>query len=449
MSYISLSDRDRKKILNILGIEDVKDIYESIIPQKYLLGEELEISSIRDEYELYKYVVSQLQNNEIIQPENIFSGVDLEPVYVPAIVNYLINRGEFLTSYTPYQPEISQGVLQALYEYQSIIAELTGMDVVNSSMYDWGSAAGEALRMSIRVSKINKVLIPKFIFKNRLDVILTYLSGLDTEVIYYKLDENGDIDLSFIEENCKDGCGGLYIEVPNQYGYLNKELNELGEIVHRSGGLYIVGVDVWSLPIIKPPSEYMADIVVGEGQPFGIQMNYGGPLLGIFGVRGDYKLIRQMPGRIIGMTKTVKDNERAFTMILQTREQHIRREKATSNICTNEALTAIQIAIYLSYLGKKGILKTSLRMMKLAHKLNNYLIKLGFKDLFNRPFFRTFTVKSSNYDMSKLYYKLITKGFLPGKFQDNSWILTINSLHNEESIENFVEILRRLVKDEV
>jgi len=449
MSYTSLSDRDRREILNTLEVGDVKDIYESIIPKKYLLDKELDIVSIEDEYELYKYVVSQLQSNKIIQPENIFLGVDLEPTYVPAIVNYLINRGEFLTSYTPYQPEISQGVLQALYEYQSIIAELTGMDVVNSSMYDWASAAGEALRMSIRVSKINKVLLPGFIFKNRLDVIQTYLSGLDTEIIYYKLNRDGDIDLAFIEENCKDGCGGLYIEVPNYYGYLNNELNELGDIIHKAGGLYIIGVDIWSLPIIKPPSEYNADIVVGEGQPFGIQMNYGGPLLGIFGVKGDYKIIRQMPGRIIGMTKTIKDDERAFTMILQTREQHIRREKATSNICTNEALTAIQVAIYLSYLGKKGLIKTSLKMMELAHKLNDNLIKLGFENLFNKPFFRTFTIRSGIYSMSKLYRELVGIGYLPGKLQDDSWILTINSLHTDKSIENFVNIVRRLIKDEV
>jgi len=443
----SYSDRDMREILNRLKLSNPREIFESVIPNHLLLKEDIKIDAITDDYNLKKELLKYLKLNKIYPPEKVFASIGVEPVYIPSIVKYLISRGEFLTSYTPYQPEISQGVLQALFEYQSVVAELTGMDVVNSSMYDWSSAVSEALLMSIRVTGKNRVLIPDNLPRNRLDVIKTYLSGVKAEIHFYSLDDGGEPDISYIEEVCKEGCAGLYIEYPDTYGYIYMSLKKLGDLIHSLGGLYIVGVDIWTLPLLTPPSSFGADIVVGEGQPYGLPMNYGGPLLGIFAVRGDMKLIRQMPGRIIGLTKTLYRGERAYTMILQTREQHIRREKATSNICTNEALTAIQFVIYVSTLGKDGLINISLRMLDNAHYLYSLLNQIGFRHKFNKPFFRRFTVTHPSLDIKKLYKLMLDKGYLPGYITDVGWNLSVNMFHNYESIKEFYNDLKEVVNN--
>lgn len=434
-----------EEIIKLLGVSNPLDLFKQMIPREFILDHPSEFESISDEYNLIKHIKEILSKNKLYEPQKIYAGVDVEPTYVPAVVKYLISRGEFLTSYTPYQPEISQGVLQALFEYQSIISELTGMDVVNSSMYDWASAAAEALRMCIRVSKNNKILIPSSLPYNRKKVIYSYLSGASANILEYGYEQDGTINLDYIKELCTNGCAGLYTEYPNYYGYLNTDLENISELIHDKGGLVVVGVDLWSLPLLKPPGELGADIVVGEGQPMGIPMNYGGPLLGIFGVKGDYSIIRQMPGRIIGMTSTINDNETAFTMILQTREQHIRREKATSNICSNEALSAIQVAIFISYMGKSGLINTSLKMLKLSHKLRDGLINLGFKDLYNLPFFRRFTVIQENLDFKKLYKDLKKEGYLPGVIDHDKWIINVNMFHDSESVEKFLNKIEEVI----
>jgi len=434
----SFSKREYESILNALGVKDPLEIYSKVIPKRFILHSPPRISGVKNEYLLLKQLKKVLSMNKLYDPEKIFAGVDVEPTYVPSVVKYLISRGEFLTSYTPYQPEISQGVLQALFEFQSIIAELTGMDVVNSSMYDWASSIAEALRMCIRIAKNDKVLIPHHLPNHRKSVVYTYLSGAEAEIVEYRYDEEGEIDLNMIENVCKEGCAGVYVEYPDYYGYIHPEISRLSDLIHDMGGFLVVGVDLWSLPLLKPPSQIGADIVVGEGQPMGIPMNYGGPLLGIFGVRGDYSIIRQMPGRIIGMTNTLKDGKRAFTMILQTREQHIRRDKATSNICSNEALTAIQTAIYVSYMRKDGLIRKSLDMLKLSHILHDNLIKLGLRDLYKLPFFRRFSLVSDNVSIIEVYDQLKKKNYMPGILEDGIWIINIHTLHKRESIESFV-----------
>lgn len=298
--------------------------------------------------------------------------------YVPAHVKYLIERSEFLTAYTPpYQPEISQGMLQALFEYQSLIAELVGLPIVNSSMYDWGTAMAEAALMSARVTKRNKFVVPKHLSPPEKKLVLkTYTAGPALEIVEVPpWDERGQMDIEKLKE-AVEGAAGVYVEIPNFFGLLEENIREIGEIAHEAGALFIVGVDPTILGIVEAPGELGADIVVGEAAYFGSPMNFGGPRAGIFAVKNDRKLIRQMPGRIIGMTKDA-DGKRAFVMTLQTREQHIRRAKATSNICSNEALVAVAAAIHLATLGPKGVKELGEVILKNTAYLKKRLAEVG------------------------------------------------------------------------
>lgn len=246
-------------------------------------------------------------------------------------------------------------MLQALFEYQSLIAELVGLPVVNSSMYDWGSALGEAALMTVRLhrGKRLKFVVPKHTHPERMQVLKTYTRGANLEIVEVKWNDRGQVDLEDLKEKVNDAAG-VYVEIPNFFGLLEENIQEIGEIAHEAGAYFVVGVDPTILGVVEAPGELGADIVVGEASYFGSPMNFGGPRAGIFATRNDPKFIRQMPGRIIGMTKDA-EGKRAFVMTLQTREQHIRRAKATSNICSNEALVAVAAAIHIASLGPKGM----------------------------------------------------------------------------------------------
>jgi len=445
MSYLP-NDRDVKDILAYLGYSDMEKFIINVLPRKFLSGFRVDIPCYNDEQSLIKYFLKKAGKNKVYPPENVYIGFGVEPVYIPSIVKYLISRGEFLTSYTPYQSEMSQGVLQALYEYQSVMAELLEMPVVNSSMYDGASAIGEALLMAERISGKGRVLIPKDMFPNYKAVVKTYLSGPKIDVIEYpspSIDKEAFLDI--IERELRKGVSALYFEFPDFYGYLFEDIEEVEDLVHRYNSLFIIGFDVWSLPIIKPPGALGADIAVGEGQPFGLAQGFGGPLLGVFGVTGDMKLIRNMPGRLIGETVTL-DGRRAYTLILQTREQHIRRERATSNICTNEALSAIQTLIYLSYLGKKGLYRYSIQMLKLSHKLHDRLIRIsGFDMVSYQPFHRRFPVSSKN-SLNLFLDAMGERNYLAGyKYGNSILILQLNTFHTLESIERFLDDAREVI----
>jgi glycine dehydrogenase subunit 1 len=246
-------------------------------------------------------------------------------------------------------------MLQTLFEYQSLICELTGMDYANSSAYDWSTALGEAARMASRVTGRNEFIVPRYVHPERLATLQAFCEPVDIKVVGVAQDRRtGSVDLSDLKKKLTSGTAGMYLEYPSFLGFVEQAVVEIGTMVHKTGGLFVVGSEPISLGVLKPPGQFDADVVVGEGQPLGNHMNYGGPLLGIFACRGD-ELLRQMPGRIIGKTTTQDGKQDAYCMALQTREQHIRREKATSNICTNEALLALAASMYLSLLGPKGI----------------------------------------------------------------------------------------------
>ncbi|WP_297071513.1 aminomethyl-transferring glycine dehydrogenase subunit GcvPA [Thermococcus sp.] len=362
----------KDEMLREIGFKNIDDLFADT---PHSMVEEFNLPDGKSEYEVFMELNSTLEENKTALDMPIFLGAGTYFHYVPSHVKYLIERSEFLTAYTPYQPEISQGMLQALFEYQSLIAELVGLPIVNSSMYDWGTAMAEAALMSARVTKRNKLLVPRHLNPEKKRVLETYAAGPGLEIVGVPWNEEGQLDLEKLREKVK-GAAGVYVEIPNFFGLLEKDIQEIGEVAHNAGALFIVGVDPTILGVVEAPGEFGADIVVGEASYFGSPMNFGGPRAGIFAVKNDRKLIRQMPGRIIGMTKDA-DGNRAFVMTLQTREQHIRRAKATSNICSNEALVAVAAAIHLATLGPGGVKELGEIILKNTAYLKKRLSEVG------------------------------------------------------------------------
>lgn len=343
-----------RQMLGESGLKSVDDLFRDI-PASIRAKASLQVPALMSESETRNQVESILAKNLSTRDLLSFLGAGIWPHHVPAAVDAIISRGEFLTSYTPYQPEISQGMLQAMFEYQSLICELTGMDYANSSLYDWSTALGEAARMATRVTGRYEFLYPRYIHPERLATLRTFSDPVDIKLIEVAQDRRtGALDLSDLKAKLSGRTAGFYLEYPSFLGFVEQALEEIASVIHKAGGLLVAGCEPLSLGVLKSPGDFGADIVVGEGQPLGNHMNYGGPLLGIFACKSD-PLLRQMPGRIIGKTKTQDGTQDAYCMALQTREQHIRREKATSNICTNEALLAVAASAYLSLLGPRGI----------------------------------------------------------------------------------------------
>lgn len=348
------SEKIMREMLKEIGVESVEELYRDIpksIPRHELRG----MPSSHSEVEVRRILNSIILKNRTIHEMPTFLGAGVWPHYVPALVDMIVSRSEFLTSYTPYQPEIAQGILQALFEYQSVMAELLDMEVVNSSLYDWSTALGEAALLAKRVTQRSIILIPHIIHPDRFKVLKTYVegSGIKVEEISPQ-EKTGQLSLQSLKDKLSEDVAAVYVENPSYFGFLEEQVDDISKIAHERGSLLIAGVDPTSLGVIRPPGEYDADIAIGEGQPLGNHMSFGGPLLGILGCREDLKLIRQVPGRLVGMTTTLEGNDTGFVLTLQTREQHIRRERATSNITSNEALCAVAALVYSSLLGPRG-----------------------------------------------------------------------------------------------
>lgn len=325
------------------------------IPESIKKNSTLQLLHSRSEMETRLQVEELLSRNLSTRDITSFLGGGAWPHYVPAAVDEIVARSEFITSYTPYQPEISQGMLQTLFEYQSMIAELMAMEFANSSLYDWATALGEAARMSARVTGRDEFLVPHYIQPDRLRTLKTFSEPVGIGIVEVAQDgRTGAIVEDDLQRKISSKTAGVYIENPSYLGFFEAGARRIGEIAHEKGALFVIGADPTSLGLFASPGELDADIAIGEGQPLGNHMNYGGPLLGLFACKGE-RLLRQMPGRLIGMTMTKDRSSKAFTMVLQTREQHIRREKANSNICTNEALCAVAAAAYLSLMGARGL----------------------------------------------------------------------------------------------
>ena len=402
-------------MLSKIGAASVDDLFEDI-PQKVRLGRRLRIPEAGSEYGVKREVMSRL-SGDATRDSLCFLGGGVWPHYIPAAVESIAGRSEFYTSYTPYQAEISQGMLQSLFEYQSLMCDLLSMEACNSSLYDWASAAGEAVRMAGRVTGRKKALVAGNIGPRRRAVIETYAEPMGLEIQAVGFDKKtGTLDEDDLKRKLTTDVACLYFENPNYFGVIEGDAESAVKAVRDAGALSIVGVDPISLSLVKEPGAYGADVAVGEGQPLGIPMNYGGPHLGIFAIR-DMKLARSMPGRLIGMTTPVGDtSRRAFAMVLQAREQHIRRESATSNVCTNQSLMALMAASYLSLLGRNGFRRLGETVISNSHYATKRLSKIPgvASPYFEGAFFKEFVVSYAKSRASTVYHRLAKSKVLGG-----------------------------------
>ena len=383
------TEQDREEMLNVIGVDSFEELLSNV-PPEFLKADFDSIGEGLSEYEVLK-LLGDLASSNVHSGEAIsFLGGGSYDHFVPSIIGEITSRSEYLTAYTPYQPEVAQGTLQAIFEYQSMICALTGMDVANASMYDGASALAEAGLLAVGKNKRNKLVIASTVNPDHRAVVKTYLQGGDVELVTVP-QINGTTDLKALSDLVDSDTAGLLLQTPNFFGCI-EEADEIGKIAHDNDALFIVSADPISLGILKKPGECGADIVVGEGQSLGSPTQFGGPYLGIFAAKMD--LVRRMPGRIAGQTWDV-DGKRGFVLTLQTREQHIRRERATSNICTNQGIVMLSAAIYMALMGKEGISSVAELSTRKSHYLAEQINGLpGFKVEFDAPFFKEFVVKT-------------------------------------------------------
>ncbi len=373
-------------MLKVVGVRSFEDLIANIPAS--LKNLKLNLPPGISELELDRHMDEIGHANKNFKYSISYLGAGNYDHFFPAVVDRLALRGEFITAYTPYQGEASQGTLQSMYEYQSLICELTGMDVSNASMYDGASSLAEAALLALRSTGRKRILMPATIHPEYREVVRTYLSFLGAEIIELPI-KGGGLDLSDLEKAATEDTAAVLVQQPNFFGIL-EETDRVGEICRKADALFVACVNPISLGALKSPGEYGADIAVGEGQPLGNPVSYGGPHFGFFTVKEN--LLRKIPGRISGMTVD-KIGRRAFVLTLQAREQHIRREKATSNICTNQALCALQGAIYLALLGPEGLKKLALLNLGKAHETYERLLKVkGVREFSKKPFFNEFAL---------------------------------------------------------
>lgn len=430
-------------MLERMGLSSIDDLF-SDIPEG-LRVDGLEIPPGASELEVLREIENFMKASRASGDMPMFLGGGFYDHFIPAVVDNVVSRSELYTSYTPYQPEMSQGILQALFEYQSMMSELVGLDVVNTSMYDHQTSIGEAILMAHRINHKNIFLVPEALSKDKLCVIENYTRGAGIELKKIPF-RNGRMDLEALKGMIDDEVSGVYIENPNIFGLYDDGALKIKDMLEPKQ-IYVVGVNPMTLGITKPPGHYGADIVVGDAQPLGIPMSYGGPSVGIFATT--MKHVRKMPGRIIGATKD-EEGRRAFAMTLSTREQHIRRERATSNICTNQALTSIVAAAYLATLGKNGFLQLGKQLISRGRYLSERVNELeGFTSpAFEGHFFNEFPVKVDR-DVCSILDACEKKGLLAGinvsaelDSGDNIFTIATTEMHTHQDYEKLLKVLK-------
>jgi glycine dehydrogenase subunit 1 len=434
----------KNSMLKSLGITDIDSLF-SDIPKKIRI-KNLNLQNDLSQQEVEECLRRLGKKNKSFYDMPNFLGGGIKSHYIPAAVKSIISRSEFYTSYTPYQPEASQGFLQAMFEYQSIIADITSMDIANASVYDGATALGESALMCTRINKRKTFVIPKNISFDKRCVLKNYARGVGIRIKEIGYDrKTGTADFNDLKKNINDDTAGVYVENPNFFGVFEDKVEEISTIIKEKKSLFVVGVDPMSLGIAKGPGEYGADIVIGEGRNLGNHIDYGGSTLGIFACSDEF--LRQIPGRIIGLTKD-RDGKRAFCMTLQTREQHIRRGRATSNICTNEGLCALAALVYLTWLGSKGFEKISKTNFEKGQYLAKKITSInGFEKVFSGTHFNEFVIKC--YDAHRLNKNLLSKNIHGGLILDslypelkNCMLFGITELHDNESIKQLVSVLK-------
>ncbi len=432
-------------MLKEMGLTDIDELF-SDIPKKIKV-DQLNLPKGLSQQDTEQKLRNIANKNKSFHDMPSFLGGGTKPHYIPSAVKSITSRAEFYTAYTPYQSEASQGFLQAMFEYQSMIAELTGMDIANCSLYDGVTALGEAALMCTRINKKKTFIIPKNICQEKKSVLKNYTKGPEITIKEVSYDgKTGKIDINELKKQIDEDTTGVYIENPNFFGVFEDDVDKISKVVKDAGSLLVVGVDPLSLGIVKSPGEYGADIVLGEGRALGNPMDFGGSTLGIFACKKEF--LRQLPGRIIGMTKDV-EGSRAFCMALQTREQHIRRGRATSNICTNEGLCALTATLYLSWLGSNGLEELGKVNFEKGQQFTDRITSIdGFEKMFTGSHFNEVVIKCSQ-DVNKINKKLLKKGVQGGLILDrlypelkNCMLFGISELHSNEDVEKIVFSLK-------
>lgn len=439
-SYISNTDEQQEVMLSDIGLKSIHELFTGI-PGKVLLNRGLDLPPALSEMELLAHMRDLSARNSNLDEYTCFLGAGAYDHFIPSVVGNIISRQEFYSAYTPYQPEISQGTLQAIFEFQTMVCELTGMEISNASMYDGATALAEAVAMACQHTRRNEVLIANTVHQESREVFKTYakFNGIQVKEIGY---DNGRMDENGLEAQLNGETAAVVIQSPNFFGII-EDVHKAAEMAHKNKSLLIVSADPISLGLLKSPGESGADIVVGEGQSLGNPLSFGGPYLGFLATTK--QLMRRMPGRIVGET-TDSEGRRGFVLTIQTREQHIRREKATSNICSNQALNALAATVYMTVLGKQGLKDVANLCLQKAHYLNEQLIKSGkFKPAFSAPFFKEFVVKGTC-PVGDLNNKLLSEKIIGGyplkrdyPELEDGWLLAVTEKRTRQEIDILVE----------
>ena len=442
--YLPHTPSQREEMLQAVGVPDIDALFADI-PQSLRLKQDLKIPAALSELELAREMTALAEENASADKYACFLGAGIYDHFIPTAVNHLAGRSEFLTSYTPYQPEVSQGTLQTIFEYQTMVCELTGMDVSNASMYDGATAMAEAAFMAAASAKRKGIVVARTVNPQYRQVLKTY-APYQQLTVEEALFGNGQTDMADLEKKLSSDTAALIVQSPNFFGCL-EDLEALGQAAKKAGALFVVVTDLLALSLLEPPSSFGADVVVGEGQPMGNSMNFGGPGFGFFAVTKQY--MRKIPGRVVGQTVDRKGN-RAWVLTLQAREQHIRREKATSNICSNHNLNIVMATIYMSLMGKEGLREAAEACMKKAAYTKKLLLDGGkFESLSDAPFFREFLVKCSE-DSASVNARLFDKGIIGGydvsedyPELEKGWLVAVTEKRTAEEIAAFAETAGR------
>ncbi|MDF1542417.1 MAG: aminomethyl-transferring glycine dehydrogenase subunit GcvPA [Anaerosomatales bacterium] len=414
MRHIPVTCEQREAMLRAVGCSEMSELF-SDVPDEVRLNRPLAIEGGLGEMELVAHLRGLADANEPASGLVSFAGAGCYDHYVPSIVDHVLRRPEFFTAYTPYQPEVSQGTLQAIYEYQSMICALTGMEVANASMYDGATALTEAAMMACRVTRRQRVVCAGTLHPEWRHTLATYAAAGNFDVTFLPSTAEGGVAITGWEAEVSSALEGgdvaaLLLSSPNVYGNL-EDVSAAASVAHDVGALLVVGANPLLLGVLEAPGIQGADIVVGEGQPLGNAMSFGGPAFGFFACREQH--MRHMPGRLVGKTVDV-DGNRAFVLTLSTREQHIRREKATSNICSNQALCALAAAVYLSAVGREGLAATARACIEKAHYLRDRLLETGrFAAPWDTPFAHEFALRYEG-DVAAMHAALFDRGFVAG-----------------------------------
>ena len=453
--WIPTDKETEKAMLKAIGKKDIDELFADI-PREFRLKDDLNLPEAHTEFEVTQRILELASKNRPADDGRVFLGSGAGLHYIPSAVPALAGRSEFVTSYTSYQAEVSQGMLQTLFEYQSLLAEILLIDVVNSSMYDMATGVAEAARMAVRVKKKkDRFIVPETMNPEHYKVLYTYTEPADITLERVGFDpKTGLMDLEDLQ-NRIDGAAGVYVENPAHLGFVETQVDKISKIAHDNDALLVAGTDILSLGVLRPPGDYGADIVVAEGQHLGSPVSYGGPLLGVFGCKNDRKLIYQLPGRLVGMTRTEEEPyDTGYVLTLSPREQHIRREKATSNICSNQALAAVTAAIYMSLLGPTGIRQLgetiAMNSNYVASKLND--IKGVRAPAIGTSIWKEFVVQFEGISARDIHEGLLGQGLHGGKVLTDdfpnlgeSMLFSVTEIHTKENMDQLIECVKSVV----